>query len=318
MEFGIFGVGDVSRDPVSGRLPSEQERIRAITRIAVHAEEAGFDVFAIGEHHNPPFASSADSTMLAYIAASTDHITLSTSTTLITTNDPVRIAEEFATLQHLSDGRVDLMLGRGNTPAVYSWFGQRVEDGIELAVENCGLLRRLWDEDVVEWEGRFRPAPHDFTSVPWPLNGTPPGVWHGSIRSPEIAAQATCYGDGFFVNNLFMSSAYFARDVELYRQQWAEHGHGRAEDVIVGAGTLLFIRPKSQDAFAEYAPTTTAIPPLPVPDRLRTQPAAPGRLSAARPRRWIACCRSGSASARTSASCSAWTSAASPSRPCTK
>lgn len=139
MEFGTLSIGDVTRDPVSGVLVSEHERIHALTRIAVHAEEAGFDVFAMGEHHNPPYISSADSTLLAYIAARTTRITLSTGTTLITTNDPVKIAEDFATLQHLSDGRVDLMLGRGNTPMVYPWFGyvaSRVISGV-----GCGPTR---------------------------------------------------------------------------------------------------------------------------------------------------------------------------------
>src|SRR4051794_22828879 len=135
MEFGLFSIGDVSRDVVSGRVVSEHERIHAIGRIAVHAEQAGFDVFALGEHHNPPFISSADTTMLAFIAAKTSRITLSTSTTLITTNDPVKIAEDFATLQHLASGRVDLMLGRGNTAAVYPWFGQDIREGIPLAIE---------------------------------------------------------------------------------------------------------------------------------------------------------------------------------------
>jgi alkanesulfonate monooxygenase SsuD/methylene tetrahydromethanopterin reductase-like flavin-dependent oxidoreductase (luciferase family) len=156
MEFGIFGVWDRTADPVTGNKPSEHERIKGITRIAKHAEDVWLDVFAIGEHHNPPFISSADTTLLAYIAAQTSRIILSTSTTLITTNDPVRIAEEFATLQHLADGRVDLMLGRGNTAEVYPWFGKDIRQGIPLAIENYALLRRLWDEEVVDWSGRFR------------------------------------------------------------------------------------------------------------------------------------------------------------------
>jgi alkanesulfonate monooxygenase SsuD/methylene tetrahydromethanopterin reductase-like flavin-dependent oxidoreductase (luciferase family) len=146
------------------------------------------------------------------------------------------------------------MLGRGNTPAVYPWFGKNINDGIPLAVENYALLRRLWDEEVVDWSGEFRTPLTGFTSIPRPLNKTPPFVWHGSIRSPEIAEQAARYGDGFFVNNLFMTTEYFARYVDFYRQRWAEHGHGRPEDAIVGAGASLFVRPNSQDAFAEYAP----------------------------------------------------------------
>src|SRR5207344_577280 len=102
MQFGIFSVSDITRDPVSGETPAEAERIDAIAQIAQKADEVGLDVFAIGEHHNPPFFSSAPTTLLAYVAAATKHLILSTATTLITTNDPVRIAEEYAMLQHLS------------------------------------------------------------------------------------------------------------------------------------------------------------------------------------------------------------------------
>src|ERR1700755_933497 len=93
MQFGIFSVSDITRDPVSGETPSEAERIDAVVRIAPQAEEVGLDVFAIGEHHNPPFFSSAPTTLLAYIAATTKRLIVSTATTLITTNDPVRVAE---------------------------------------------------------------------------------------------------------------------------------------------------------------------------------------------------------------------------------
>ena len=115
MQFGVFSVGDVTTDPTTGHTPTEGERIKAIVAIAQKAEEVGLDVFATGEHHNPPFVPSSPTTILGYVAGRTDKIILSTATTLITTNDPVKIAEDFAMLQHLADGRVDLMLGRGNT-----------------------------------------------------------------------------------------------------------------------------------------------------------------------------------------------------------
>src|SRR5687767_10823000 len=124
MQFGVFTVGDVTPDPTNDRVPSERERIKAMVTIALKAEEVGLDVFATGEHHNPPFVPSSPTTMLGYIAAQTQRLILSTATTLITTNDPVKIAEDYAMLQHLSDGRVDLMMGRGNTAPVYPWFGQ--------------------------------------------------------------------------------------------------------------------------------------------------------------------------------------------------
>src|SRR5690606_4149782 len=155
MQFGIFSVGDVTPDPTTGRTPTEAERIKAMVTIALTAEEDGLDVCAAGEHHHPPFVPSSPAPMLGYIAARTERLILSTATTLITTNDPVKIAEDYAMLQHLADGRVDLMMGRGNTAPVYPWFGKDIRQGIPLAIENYGLLHRLWREDVVDWEGKF-------------------------------------------------------------------------------------------------------------------------------------------------------------------
>jgi putative luciferase-like monooxygenase, FMN-dependent, CE1758 family len=254
MQFGIFSVGDVTPDPTTGRAPSESERIKAMVRIALKAEEVGMDVFATGEHHNPPFVPSSPTTLLGYIAARTERLQLSTATTLITTNDPVKIAEDYAMLQHLADGRVDLMLGRGNTGPVYPWFGQDIRDGVPLAVENYALLRRLWREDVVDWEGRFRSPLHGFTATPRPLDGVPPFVWHASIRSPEIAEQAAYYGDGFFHNNIFWTREHVQRMVQLYRRCFEHYGHGPADSAIVGLGGQVFMRRNSQDAIAEFRP----------------------------------------------------------------
>src|SRR3954454_16563488 len=254
MQFGSFSVSDITRDPVSGHTPSEAERIDAIARIAQKADEVGLDVFAIGEHHNPPFFSSSPTTLLAHIAALTDRIILSTAVTLITTNDPVKIAEDYAMLQHLAEGRVDLMLGRGNTAPVYPWFGQDIRQGIPLAIENYALLHRLWREDVVDWTGNFRTPLQGFTSTPRPLDGVPPFVWHGSIRSPEIAEQAAYYGDGFFANNIFWPKEHYMRLIGLYRQRYAHYGHGTPEQAIVGLGGQVFMRKRSQDAVAEFRP----------------------------------------------------------------
>ena len=98
MQFGVFSVGDVTRNPVTGETPSEAERIKAVMAIARKTEEVGLDVFAFGEHHNPPFISSSPTTLLAAVAASTERLVVTTSTTLITTNDPVRLAEDYSML----------------------------------------------------------------------------------------------------------------------------------------------------------------------------------------------------------------------------
>ncbi|HEU4545112.1 MAG TPA: LLM class flavin-dependent oxidoreductase [Microlunatus sp.] len=254
MQFGVFSVSDVTTDPTNGRTPTEGERIQATLTIAKHAEDVGLDVFALGEHHNEPFFSSSPTTTLAYIAAQTSTLQLSTATTLITTNDPVKIAEDFAMLQHVADGRVDLMLGRGNTGPVYPWFGKDIRQGINLALENYALLHRLWREDFVDWEGQFRTPLQSFTSTPRPLDEIPPFVWHGSIRSPEIAEQAAYYGDGFFANHIFWPTYHFQRLINLYRRRYEHYGHGRADQAIVGLGGQAFIRPRSQDAVREFRP----------------------------------------------------------------
>lgn len=242
-------------DPVNHTIPTEHERIQQQITIAKKAEEIGLDVFAVAEHHNPPFVTPANPpVLLAHLAAVTERLILSTSTTLITTNDPVRLAEDYAYVQHLAGGRVDLMLGRGNTAAVYPWFGQRASDGIDLALENYALLRRLWDEEVVDWQGRFRTPLQHFTSVPRPLDGVAPFVWHGSIRSPEIAEQAALYGDGFFHNNIFWPPSHTAKMVNLYRERFEHHGHGPADTAIVGLGGQFFMRRNSQDAVNEFRP----------------------------------------------------------------
>ena len=254
MQFGIFTVGDRTTDPTTGGTPTENTRIKAMVAIAQKVEEVGLDVFATGEHHNPPFVPSSPTTMLGYIAAQTSRVILSTATTLITTSDPVKIAEDFAMLQHLADGRVDLTLGRGNTGPVYPWFGQDIREGIPLALENYALLRRLWREEFVDWEGRFRAPLQGFQSTPRPLDGVPPFVWHGSIRSPEIAEQAAYYGDGFFSNHIFWPASHTAKMVQFYRQRFEDYGHGTAAQAIVGLGGQVFMSKNSQDAKRDFRP----------------------------------------------------------------
>ncbi len=279
MQFGIFSVSDVTQDPVTGHTPSEAERIDAIVRIARRADEVGLDVFAIGEHHNPPFFSSSPTTLLAHIAAVTERIVLSTAVTLITTNDPVKIAEDYAMLQHLAKGRVDLMLGRGNTVPVYPWFGQDIRKGLHLALENYNLLHRLWREDVVDWEGSFRTPLQGFTAVPRPLDDVPPFVWHGAIRTPEIAEQAAYYGNGYFANNILAPNFHFRPLVNLYRQRFAHYGHGTPEQAIVGLGGHAFIARRSQDAVSTFRPYFDAFPlfgGIPLEDYMQGTPLSVG------------------------------------------
>ena len=252
MQFGVLSLADRAYDPVAGRRPSEQERLRAVVRIATHAEETGFDVFALGEHHQPPYLSSAPAVVLAHVAARTDRILLSTATTLITVSDPVRLAEDYATLQRLADGRLDVILGRGVGRSLVSWFGHEARDQVELAAERYGLLHRLWREPELDWEGTTREPLTGFTATPRPLDDVPPFVWHGCTSSPETVELAASYGDGLFTNHAFLPWANAAHLAALFRERHAAHGH--AGEPRIGLGGQVFVRPRSQDAVREFRP----------------------------------------------------------------
>ncbi|GGK78644.1 CE1758 family FMN-dependent luciferase-like monooxygenase [Mangrovihabitans endophyticus] len=254
MQFGVYSVGDCRPDPVTGRSPGGRERIAGLLRIAHAAEQSGFDVFALGEHHTPPYAVSSPVPVLAHLAATTHTVTLSTATTLVTTNDPVRLAEDYATLQLLANGRMDVMLGRGVDLNGYRLFGRNPEDGARLAAENYDLLRRLWDEQPVTWQGSFRSPVDSVTSTPRPLDGTPPFVWHGSTHSRETAELAAMHGDGFFAMNSFWPREHTRRIVAVFRDRYAHHGHGSADQAVVGLGGHVFVRANSQDAVRDFRP----------------------------------------------------------------
>ena len=152
------------------------------------------------------------------------------------------------------------MMGRGNTGPVYPWFGQDIRNGIPLAIENYDLLRRLWREDSVDWEGKFRTPLQGFTSTPRPLAGVPPFVWHGSVRSPEIAEQAAYYGDGFFANHIFFPRQHFVPLVNLYRQRFEHYGHGRRTRPLWASAARCSCGADPQDAVRDYRPYFDAMP----------------------------------------------------------
>lgn len=275
MQFGVFSVSDITRDPTTGRVPTEKERIDAQVAIAKKVEEIGMDVYAIGEHHNRPFFSSSPTTTLAYIAAQTERIILSTTTTLITTNDPVKIAEDFAMLQHLSNGRTDLVLGRGNTGPVYPWFG---EEHSGLGQPDRGELQPA-APPVGRGRGELgRPLPHPAAELhlhPRPLDDVAPFVWHGSIRTPQVAEIAAYYGDGFFANNIFWPKEHYQQLIGLYRERYEHYGHGRADQAIVGLGGQFYMAKESQQAVKEFRRTSTMPRSTATARRWRTSPRRP-------------------------------------------
>jgi putative FMN-dependent luciferase-like monooxygenase len=250
MEIGIFSLGYAESEDLDRAVINE--RVKGLVTLAQRAEQAGFDLFALGEYHQPPFVLSSPTVVLGHVAAVTKRIGLTTAVSLITLNDPVRLAEDFSTVQHLSDGRLSIMFGRGINTEIYKWFGLNGEDTVAIAEEHYDLFRRIWTERNLFWDGKFRPALDNFTLTPQPLTPGLPPVWHTSIRTKELVEQTARYGDGFFANYVYFSAAQAAPHVHYFRERYEAYGHGRAEDAPVGSGAAVYIKQRSQDALREF------------------------------------------------------------------
>ncbi|MEU5864981.1 MULTISPECIES: LLM class flavin-dependent oxidoreductase [unclassified Nonomuraea] len=234
-----------------GRSPTE--RFREVVENAVLFEELGFDGYGVGERHERPFISSSPPVVLSHIAARTSRIRLFTAVTTLSLLDPVRAYEDYATLDHLSGGRLELIVGKGNGAAQAKLFHVTTEDQWERNRESYELFRRLWREDRVTWEGRFRPSLTDAETWPRPLQ-KPIRVWHGSATSKESVDLAARYGDPLFSANVTNPIEPYAELIDHYRERWAHYGHDPA-DALVGAGTAGYYAARtSQEAVAVYRP----------------------------------------------------------------
>ena len=244
-------------DPITGIQPSATERLRLVVDNAVLAEELGFDGYGVGERHERPFLSSSPPVILSHIAARTSKIRLFTTVTTLSLLDPVRAFEDYSPLDHLSGGRLELMIGKGNGAAQAQLFHVTEDDQWERNREGYELFRRLWREDKVTWSGQFRPSLDEAETWPRPLQH-PIRVWHGSATSEASVELAAKWGDPLFSANVTNPIEPYAALVRHYRKCWVENGRDLA-DLLVGAGTAGYYCAKtSQDAIATYRPVFDA------------------------------------------------------------
>ncbi|MCX4721011.1 LLM class flavin-dependent oxidoreductase [Streptomyces virginiae] len=242
-----------SPDPVTGGLRPTRERFREVVAAALRAEELGFDGFGVGERHERPFLSSSPPVVLGHIAALTRRIRLFTAVTTLSLLDPVRAYEDYATLDHLSDGRLELMIGKGNGTAQRELFQVTPEDQWDRNAESYELFRRIWREDKVSAQPRFRPALSGAEVLPRPYQRTL-RVWHGSATSRESVDLAARYGDPLFSANVTHPIGPYAELIRHYRERWEHYGHDPAR-AVVGAGTAGYHAARtSQQAVAAYRP----------------------------------------------------------------
>ncbi|CAL9597277.1 F420-dependent glucose-6-phosphate dehydrogenase [Streptomyces sp. enrichment culture] len=252
MRFQVLTIVGHAPHPLTGELGSTADRIAQVVETAVAAERMGFDAYAVGERHAGPFLSSSPAVLLGAVAARTIRIRLLTGVTVLAILDPVRVAEDYATLDQLSRGRVELVVGKGAEAGHFDLFGLDEDLQWEYQAEKYELLRRLWREEGVSWEGRFRPPLKDATVVPRPYGSRPPRVWHGSatsLNSPELAAR---YGDPLFSANAVQPREAYARLIGHYRERFEAYGHD-PRTAYVGAGSGgLFVADTTREAVARF------------------------------------------------------------------
>jgi alkanesulfonate monooxygenase SsuD/methylene tetrahydromethanopterin reductase-like flavin-dependent oxidoreductase (luciferase family) len=244
-------------DPVTGVQKSTSDRFREVLENARLGEDLGFDGFGVGERHERPFISSAPPVVLSHVAAITSRIRLFTAVTTLSLLDPVRAYEDYATLDHLSGGRLELIIGKGNGAAQRELFHVTPDDQWDRNAESYELFREIWRNAKVTASPRFRPSLTDAEVWPRPLQ-RPIRVWHGSATSQASVDLAARYGDPLFSANVTNPIEPYAELVRYYRERWAHYGHDPAL-IAVGAGSAGYYATRnSQEALAVYRPIFTA------------------------------------------------------------
>ncbi|GGK66207.1 luciferase-like monooxygenase [Nocardia camponoti] len=244
-------------DPITGVTPSTRGRFAEVIDIAERADDLGFDGFAVGERHEDPFISAAPPVILSNLAARTRNIALFTAVTTLSLLDPVRAFEDYSTLDNLSDGRLELIIGKGNGTAQAELYHVTTDDQWDRNREGYELFRQLWASDDVTWEGQFRPSLKHAKALPRPLQPRL-RIWHGSATSKDSVELAARYGDPVFSANVTNPVAPYAELIAYYRERWEHYGHDPA-DALVGAGTAgIQVSRTSQEALAAFAPIYAA------------------------------------------------------------
>lgn len=251
VELGLMTLGDLLANPATGAVATEAARHRSIVDQAVMAEQIGFASVHLGEHHFSDYMLSSPPVVLAAIGERTTELRLSTAVTLAGNLDPVRVAEDYSTVDVLSDGRVELVLGRGNLfTRTYEGFGHDVETARERYDEHVPLLARLLREEDVTWSGEYRTPLIGHTTRPRPHGDIPIWIGAGSKGSAELAADLGCR---LMLPSVFGKPEMFVPIVDMYRARWEAIGRDWA-DARVGACSHIHVGATTQVARSTWEP----------------------------------------------------------------
>jgi probable LLM family oxidoreductase len=254
MEFGLYTFGDVGTDPVTGHRVGPAERLRNLLEEIVLADQAELDVFGLGEHHRPDYAVSAPAVALAAAATQTRRIRLTSAVTVLSSDDPIRVFQQFATLDHLSQGRAEIMAGRGSFIESFPLFGYDLDDYDSLFAEKLQLLIQLNESERVSWPGgQHTPPISDRGVYPRPYRDKLP-VWIAVGGTPQSVARAGALALPLALAIIGGEPARFAPLFDLYRQTAQRAGHDPAT-LKTSINVHGFVAATSQEAADTfYAP----------------------------------------------------------------
>ena len=250
LEFGLYTLGDHLADPHTDTLISPQQRLQNIKKMAVLAEQAGLDTFIVGESHQDHFVTQAHAIVLAAIAEATKTITLSSGATIISTSDPVRVFENFSTIDLLSNGRIELVAGRASRVGLFELLGYDLADYEELFEEKFDLLLKLNQQETITWEGKFRKPLRNAHVLPRPLNKQLP-IWRAVGGGPGSAVRAGRAGVPMYMAHLAGAAQSFKYTIDAYRQSANDAGFDGDHLPIATAG-LFYVADTTQEALREY------------------------------------------------------------------
>jgi len=254
MEIGIDTFVETTPDVKTGEVMSHAQRLREVVEEIVLADQVGLDIFGVGEHHRKEFADSANTMILAAAASMTKKIRLTSSVTVLSAADPVRVFQQFATLDGISNGRAEMIVGRGSSVDAFPLFGYDLRDYEELFEEKLDLLLKIRESETVTWRGKHRPALTNLGVYPRPVQNPLP-VWIGSGGNPESAVRAGVLGLPLVFAIIGGNPLQFAPIVKLYKEAGARAGHDPAK-LQVALHSLGFVAESTELAVEKYYPPT--------------------------------------------------------------
>ncbi|HTQ27806.1 MAG TPA: LLM class flavin-dependent oxidoreductase [Puia sp.] len=256
MELGIYSFAEVDGSTNGQNGNPAARRIRDLMEEIALADKTGLDVFAVGEHHRPEYAVSSPAVILGAAAERTKSIRLSSAVTVLSSDDPVRVFQDFASVDLLSAGRAEIMAGRGSFIESFPLFGYDLEDYDELFAEKLDLLLQLNEQEVVSWRGRHRPAIDQLGVYPRPFGKKLP-VWVAVGGTPNSVIRAGKLGLPMALAIIGGNPAQFVPHVQLYRDVFTKAGHD-INSLQLGINSHVFIADSSQEARDQFYPSYAA------------------------------------------------------------